>query len=319
MDSNPNPAKLREAIAETIWRCVSADDVPHTCDALGMPPGPEGANPWDSKRRYVRNRLIALTPAQVGDIARAVAEQFDDPELSALIAPAGIRGIDGELQNLIFAAHGPKPRIVLRDAINNVIEIVEHADKCLVYNRPLDAALGLSWGVLTAWWAETAPESDDNPARTLFSRLRASLDSPAERVLFNAYGARYGREDGDELPALIPQVYLHYDPYTMRELVARNCQVLKRQRMDFLMLLADGSRVVIEVDGKQHYADGDAASPRRYADMVSEDRKLRLAGYEIYRFGGAELHPDDADAPALVERFFDDLLGRHCAVGNAAR
>jgi hypothetical protein len=45
--------------------------------------------------------------------------------------------------------------------------------------------------------------------------------------------------------------------------------------------------------------------------MVSAGRKLRLAGYEIYRFGGAELHPDDADVPASVGRFFDELLGRH--------
>jgi len=33
-------------------------------------------------------------------------------------------GVAGDLKNLIFAADGPKPRIVLRDAINNVIEIV---------------------------------------------------------------------------------------------------------------------------------------------------------------------------------------------------
>jgi hypothetical protein len=45
--------------------------------------------------------------------------------------------------------------------------------------------------------------------------------------------------------------------------------------------------------------------------MVAEDRRLRLAGYEVYRFGGAELSPDDLDAPARVERFFDELLDRH--------
>lgn len=45
--------------------------------------------------------------------------------------------------------------------------------------------------------------------------------------------------------------------------------------------------------------------------MVAEDRKLRLAGYEVYRFGGAELHPDDPAAPARVQWFFDELLDRH--------
>ena len=48
--------------------------------------------------------------------------------------------------------------------------------------------------------------------------------------------------------------------------------------MDFLLLLPHRQRVVIEVDGKQHYADGDVARPERYAAMVAEDRNLRLTG-----------------------------------------
>ena len=78
--------------------------------------------------------------------------------------------------------------------------------------------------------------------------------------------------------------------------------------MDFLLLFTDRRRVVIEVDGKQHYADGDVASPRLYAEMVSEDRRLRLAGYEVYRFGGWELF--GSGATARVEEFFDDLAAR---------
>jgi hypothetical protein len=41
------------------------------------------------------------------------------------------------MKNLIFAADGPKPRIVLRDAINNDLEIAGNAGYCLVYDRPL--------------------------------------------------------------------------------------------------------------------------------------------------------------------------------------
>jgi very-short-patch-repair endonuclease len=306
----PNPAKLRDAIAETLWAQVSAHDLQHVCDALGMPAGPPDGDPWASKRRYVRNRLRSLSSAQVLEMAHAVVEQYDDAELVALLPPQSIRGVDGELKNLIFAAKGAKPRIVLRDAINNVIEIVEHADKCLVYDRPLDGA-GLSWSALTAWWSQTAAAGDPDPAGSLYRRLFASLESPPEELLFRSYCARYGRGDGDQAPALIPQVYLHYDPYTLRELAVHQGRVLPRQRMDFLLLLSDQSRVVIEVDGKQHYADGDIASPSRYAEMVSEDRKVRLAGYEVYRFGGAELDPDDSDAPVRLRRFFDALIDRH--------
>lgn len=293
-----------------MWSYVSALDLDHACDALGMPPGTPGLNPMDSKKRYVRDRLMRLPSAELADVARLAAEEYGDAELASLIGPRGVRGVHGELKNLVFAAHGAKPRIILRDAINNVIEIVEHADKCLIYDRPLDSG-GLTWGQLKAWWTETSPDAGPDPAKSLFMRLRASVDSPVERMLFKTYGARYGADDADSLPALLPQVYLHYDPSTARELAEREGQALKRQRMDFLMLFADRSRVVIEVDGKHHYADGNTASPRRYAEMVSEDRRLRLTGYEVYRFGGSELSPDDPDAPRIVGDFFEQLIRRH--------
>ncbi len=52
---------------------------------------------------------------------------------------------------------------------------------------------------------------------------------------------------------------------------------------------SDRRRVVIELHGKHHYASGEKASPQLDAQMVAEDRRLRLAGYEVYRFDGAEL------------------------------
>jgi very-short-patch-repair endonuclease len=58
--------------------------------------------------------------------------------------------------------------------------------------------------------------------------------------------------------------------------------------MDFLLLMRNQRRLVIEIDGKQHYTDGDRASPPRYAEMMIEDRELRMAGYEVFRFGGYE-------------------------------
>lgn len=74
---------------------------------------------------------------------------------------------------------------------------------------------------------------------------------------------------------------------------------LARQRMDFLLLFSDRQRMVSEVDGKQHYAHGDQASPVLYSEMVAEDR-LRLAGYEVYRFGGYEL-AQKQNSVAMVE------------------
>jgi len=94
--------------------------------------------------------------------------------------------------------------------------------------------------------------------------------------------------------------------------------------MDFLLMLDYGIRVVIEVDGRRHYAapaaggQGYAADPSRYAEMMAEDRRLRLAGYEVYRFGAAEFADVDfersmigSNAQAILTAFFDKLLRKH--------
>jgi very-short-patch-repair endonuclease len=82
-----------------------------------------------------------------------------------------------------------------------------------------------------------------------------------------------------------------------------------RERMDFLLLLPHGVRIVLEVDGKQHYPEGDTASPKLYSEMVSEDRRLRLRGYEVYRFGGYEL--SRPGAAGMLREFFDELLTQY--------
>jgi hypothetical protein len=205
---------------------------------------------------------------------------------------------------------GPKPRIVFRDAINNVIDIVENGQFRLVYDRPLEAH-GLTWTELIAWWMDlNGRVGDPEPAgRTLYTRLTKSLASPPEQLLFKTYCTMY-RIHGFGIPALIPQVYLHHDPYIRRDLIIRDGQP-RRQRMDFLLLLPGRQRVVIEVDGVHHYSDAQGRpSPRLYAEMVSEDRELRIAGYEMYRFGGYELAPERG-GEALLTGFFDRLLDRH--------
>ncbi|WP_433474932.1 hypothetical protein ACQPZP_40690 [Spirillospora sp. CA-142024] len=216
-------------------------------------------------------------------------------------------GVPGALKNLIFAAIGPKPEIVLDDAVNNDLRIVRNEHNCLVYDRAL-AAHGLTWAELTDWWADRQQMTGEPAAdisRSLYRRLDRSLgDNDAERRILRAYADRYVRL-GPNIPALIPQVYLHYDPYTAAE--QRAPGPLARQRMDFLLLLPHRARVVIECDGKQHYAGDDGhADPRRYAAMMAEDRDLRLKGYEMYRFGGAEL-TDPQAAHRMLSAFFDRL------------
>lgn len=300
------PQQIRDHIAYFLQEEVKAYEIDAVCDRLGMP-SVEGAWTYNSKRVYVQNRLAGVPASELFDIARRVTEEFDDPELDQLLEGGGFRGVDGELKNVIFAADGPKPRIILSDALNNTVDIVEGADRCLVYDRPLPSA-GLTWRELVSWWAALRSITDDRAAATsLYRRLARSLASPPERLLFKTYCERY--TNTDDVPALIPQVYLHYSPYTARELAAMQGAELPRQRMDFLLLPTERTRVVIEVDGKQHYANDDGtASSSRYAEMVHEDRKIRLSGYEVFRFGGRELA--GAAGEHVVREFFEQLLER---------
>lgn len=90
-------------------------------------------------------------------------------------------------------------------------------------------------------------------------------------------------------------------------------------------MLDQGARIVLEVDGRHHYAVQDSldqsvyiANARRYAEMAMEDRRLRLAGYEVYRFGGQEFMDVDmqlwtvgSNARQVATTFFDRLLRKH--------
>jgi len=230
------------------------------------------------------------------------------------------KGPSGQFKNLIFAADGDKPDIVLRDAVNNDVEIVRNAHTCLVFSDALPPQ-GLTWRQMVTWWTKNhQPGTDEQEAaNALYRRLYKSLDSPPEQLLMRTYCARYAEPDGFDLPALIPQVYLHYDPYTRKS--GKQSGALYRQRMNFLLLAPDRSRIVIEVDGVQHYGHPNppdstgrvtyTAVPRLYSEMVSEDRRLRLAGYEIYRFGGWELSQPHGEQ--LLTDFFTELLKRHKA------
>ncbi|MGP0102092.1 MAG: hypothetical protein ACLPUT_10815 [Solirubrobacteraceae bacterium] len=301
------PQQIRDHIAYFMQETVKAYEIDGVCDRLGMPVV-ENAWTYNSKRVYVQNRLAGVPAAELMEIARRVIDEFDDPELEQMLDGDGFRGVDGALKNIIFAADGTKPRIVVSDALNNTIDIVEGAERCLIYDRPLSPG-GLTWTELVAWWASVEAVADDRAAATsLYKRLSRSLASPPEELLFKTYCERYA--DGNpDVPALIPQVYLHYSPYTARELAAMNGTQVPRQRMDFLLLPGERTRVVIEVDGKHHYAtDDQIASPSRYGEMVREDRRIRLAGYEVFRFGGAELQ--GAGGERLVREFFDQLIKR---------
>lgn len=208
-------------------------------------------------------------------------------------------GVRGQVKNIIFAAKY-KPEIAFDDALNNDIRITRNESQCLVYNRSIPST-GVMWSDLVDWYAtENSIPDTQNSEVAFLTRLCDCLDTS-----FKANGAKAGpetwllqaycmlkKELGIDLPALIPQVYLYYDPQTVKE---RGYKLFEHQKMDFLMIFSHKDRVVIEIDGKQHYAEGSVASPKLYSEMVRAQREMSLFGYDVYRFGGYEFMGADSD------------------------
>ena len=209
---------------------------------------------------------------------------------------------------LIFGAIGTKPNIGISDALDGTVSVISDDGDPLTYDRKIIDHL--NWSDMEDWWDEI----NIDPNLTLRKRLIDCLDSPPEQLFFKSYFSLFQAKLGEKLPALIPQVYIAYDPMRAKDLEGGKTRI--RQRIDFLMILPNLKRVIIEIDGKQHYAKEDGrADTKRYAEMVRVDRDLRLRGYEVYRFGGAEFYNDqntpEENAVSLVKDFFTALFKQH--------
>lgn len=209
-------------------------------------------------------------------------------------------------KSVIFAS---TRRLDLRisSTLDNEIEVVDEAD-ALVYDEAIGPE-GLTWADLLRWWMCRHPEQDSDAAKkALYARLARSVPaaSPPQQRFFRLYYLLHA-ERINELPALLPEVLMHWDHKTVRE---RGVAALLGQRMDFLLLPPNNHRIVLEVDGISHYTDDQRRpSPSRYAENARLDRSLRLRGYDVFRFGGAELRTDE-DALSILADFFAALFDR---------
>jgi hypothetical protein len=209
-------------------------------------------------------------------------------------------------KQIIFASKNVKPDFGITDVLDGEISLIANTNSLNYDQKIYDH---LTWQQLEDWWEDNNLEID----KGFKKRLIESLDSEAEIMFFKAYFINFGFL-GDKLPALLPQVYVAYDPVSAKDLPNGKTRI--RQRIDFLMILPNLKRVIIEIDGKHHYAREDGwADPKRYAEMVRVDRELRLRGYEVYRFGGAEFYNDqntaEENAISVVKDFFTAMFKQH--------
>jgi hypothetical protein len=70
MSAVVTPLVLRDAIAEALWAHVRAQDLAEVCVYLGLEPQGEYENPFDSKRGYVRARLLTKSMDELAELAR---------------------------------------------------------------------------------------------------------------------------------------------------------------------------------------------------------------------------------------------------------
>ncbi|MBY4212609.1 hypothetical protein HQO27_01780 [Rhodococcus fascians] len=210
-------------------------------------------------------------------------------------------------KTIIFAS-ASKPDLRVSDAVAGEIEIVD-ARGALVYDAVIGTD-GLRFDALCRWWSALNQEIEDsNTARSLYERLNSSIpaESPPQHHLFWAYHNLYRARLG-AIPALLPEVWLHWDPKTIE---TRGVKALLGQRMDFLMLGPNNQRIILEVDGDSRYTDANGKpSPARYARNTRYDRDMQLRNYSVYRFGGYEL-PSREVATELLADFFERLFFKH--------
>lgn len=260
-----------------------------------------------AQRLFIETVNSALTKSGI----HLVPGLGEDAYLTASLAYIG-SGKQSSPKNLIFASK-TKPDLRLGNALDNDIEVVRGADDVLIYDRPI-APSGLLWRDLQDWFAQTHDIPMELAKKRLYQRLKDCLpaSSPPQQLAFASFYKAFNTAVPD-LPALIPEVWFHWDPQTV---AARGKEALLRSRMDFLMLLPGGVRIVIEIDGKHHYSDSDGnPSPQSYAEMMTADRSLRLAGYEVYRFGAHELLQDNAEA--VLVGFYRALFERYSLISKS--
>ena len=112
-------------------------------------------------------------------------------------------------------------------------------------------------------------------------------------------------------PAAIPEVWLN--AIGADRTIEDEAHLAENpQRVDFV-ILGDGRKAVVEIDGPSHYADYNeetstyTVSQDRYAKNLAVERSLRRQGWEIHRFANVEV-----ERAADVEQFthlVDDLPG----------
>jgi hypothetical protein len=308
---NNAPSRDRLSIALVADTCAeilyvrSANDLAQWCDRLEL--GPSNKEPFSSKRAYVRDRVLNTPTEKLPAIVNNVLREFqphadgkgkEPPTEVWLRAWDALReavGVD-EHTTIVFASRG-KPDLVLDDVPHS--QIADAKGAALIWRTRVPEG-GLTIDDMVGWWRSNRRDDD-----SLYQRFWKCCQTDEERVVLDFYykGIASGESRG-ELPALLPQVWLAYDPLTREQRFGK--PALDQQRLDFLMYLPGRRKMIIEIDGIYHISQGDGrACLGVYSKGLAAERGLMAKGYTVYRFGTDEIQQNAAE---VLGQFFHDIL-----------
>ena len=169
---------------------------------------------------------------------------------------------------------------MIRDLARGEVEVID-LKGCIELLVEQDDCV--SWQFL---WNLVQSNFTDFDALILKLRESIPVNSPQAKRFFETYFQQTASQGNFDAPALLPELWLHYDPLTKK--VRGGVKVLESQRCDFFLKI--GRReIILEVDGIQHYATADKKPDYiGYGRQCAWDRDRLLNGYEIYRFGTSE-------------------------------
>lgn len=196
---------------------------------------------------------------------------------------------------IIFAAiQKPKGNI---DTINGFYNIYINDKNCYIYDKGKNINdFGVKKEDIEEWCKEKGIPKDE-----FYKKIRNSIPTKAKEQIkfYDYYMEKIYNRDSKKNFFLFPEVYVNLNI---------NNGDGEPQRADFMLVLPNKEKIIIEIDGIGHYADEYQqkwyASEKKYAKDREFDRNMIFKGYKVVRFSNYEIRDDIR----IVEKFFEELF-----------
>lgn len=200
--------------------------------------------------------------------------------------------LDGRVP-IIFAAKG-KPNLKVNMG-NGAVNLSEDNKNYYIYDKEINS-LGVRKADIEEWCLENRISEDE-----FYNKLKKSIRKDAEaQVKFYEYYMKHIYNDTKKDFFLFPEVYVNVN--------MKSWDLESKQCIDFMMILPNKEKVIIEIDGIGHYANENKgkwyADSNKFSVDRKFDREMQFQGYKVFRFGNVEINNDIS----VVEEFFKELF-----------